>query len=192
MAVLFLLAQSIQFDAESGVLTLKGGAQRDGSSIHFYQDQLYASLISKTPAGEKVFEDFRTYKLADVKEIVFYGYGENDTFGNYTSIPSRAYGGSGNDWLVGGKAGDQLYGGDGIDRLEGWGGDDYIHGGAGMDFIYGGDGDDDLHGGSGNDYLYGQNGNDTIYGNDGDDELIGGPGVDELFGGPGTDTKKQD
>jgi hypothetical protein len=136
-----------------------------------------------------------------VSEIIFNGNAGNDTNLYGVSIPLRAYGGTGNDFLVGGAGNDKLYGGDGVDQLWGLGGNDYLEGGNGNDSLYGGAGNDSLFGFGGDDVLYGHagldildggSGNDKLYGNEDADQLFGNTGNDKLYGGSGNDVLEGD
>ncbi len=55
LATLCLLAQSINLDPESGILTIKETSHRDSSDVH-QLDKLYVALIVKNAQGEKLFE----------------------------------------------------------------------------------------------------------------------------------------
>jgi hypothetical protein len=105
-------------------------------------------------------------------------------FGNYTDIPSTAYGGNDGNYFVGGSNHDIFYGGDGTDYLYGGGNIDMLYGGEGADYLWGEGGDDHLFGQGGIDYLRGGSGNDFLYGGiDGfADELWGGSGNDRFVG----------
>jgi Ca2+-binding RTX toxin-like protein len=100
-----------------------------------------------------------------VASVGFKGFGGNDSFINrLNAIPSRAWGGDGNDQLIGANATDQFWGGNG---------------------------DDTLIGNGATDYLFGELGNDTINGGFGNDFLSGGKelnSIDRFFDGIGTNT----
>jgi Ca2+-binding RTX toxin-like protein len=132
--------------------------------------------------------------------VAYYGYGGNDTFRNYTSLRTYAWGGDGNDSLFGGSGNDNLYGERGNDTLQGsefgrLSGNDWMEGGDGNDYLYGHDGDDVLIGGNGHDFMVGdywnggigRHGDDKLYGDAGDDTLYGNIGNDLLSGGDGND-----
>jgi Ca2+-binding RTX toxin-like protein len=142
--------------------------------------------------------------VRSVNSVLFLGNAGSDVFRNYTSLPSTAYGGSGDDDLSGGSSQDYIYGGFGNDLLHGGDGNDYLYGGNpsvvedldpsqrdfGTDSLYGGAGNDALSGGYGNDALYGESGLDSLYGGAGNDYLNGGADglADSLTGGSGADT----
>ena len=111
--------------------------------------------VNRTIAGYRVWGG----------DVVFNGYGGNDTFVNYTFLRTTARGGAGNDTLYAGYD------------------DAFLDGGAGSDLLVGSIGDDDLYGGTGNDELYGVDGDDYLNGNAGSDWLSGGYGDDDLDGG---------
>jgi len=124
------------------------------------------------------------------------------------SLPTTAYGGTGNDhlegsivddFLYGGPGDDIIYGNAGMDSIKGDAdpfrsspstmpdGDDVLNGGSGIDRLWGEGGDDTLRGGQGADWLFGNTGDDNLYGEGGDDHLFGQRGLDGLFGGAGKD-----
>lgn len=107
--------------------------------------------------------------VSKVTRVVFNGYGGNDTFRNFTAIPTTADGGDGDDVLQGGT------------------GNDILSGGTGDDMLCGGAGNDSLWGDAGQDQLFGEADNDALYGGENDDESWGGAGADVLFGGSGDD-----
>lgn len=146
--------------------------------------------------------------------IRFEGYGGNNSFLNFTNIPSIILCAAGDDFIQGGSDRDLIMAGNGHNEIHGGGGDDILIGGmqrdvitgdAGNDFILGlagsnildgGEGNDYLEGGDqadwliggvGNDILIGQEGDDWLFGNDGNNHLFGGTGDDRLFGGSGSD-----
>ena len=131
-----------------------------------------------------------------VTDIVFNGYGGNDTFTNKTAINCEAHGGDGDDTLIGGYGFNYLYGDAGNDTLTGGDfgndidgglGNDTIKGGAMADYIFGRDGDDIIDAGNGNNYVDGGVGNDTIKCGVGDDSIVGGDGNDSIDAGAGND-----
>ncbi|MCA9050795.1 MAG: hypothetical protein KDA89_18785 [Planctomycetaceae bacterium] len=115
----------------------------------------------------------------DIRQIVFYGTPQDDTFVNQTDIPCVVYGYAGRDTLQGGSGNDRIYGGKGNDRIIGGFGDDRLFGQKGNDNILGdtelmvtAGGDDFIHGGSGNDTLYDGGGVDTVLGGKGRDTFV--------------------
>ena len=142
-------------------------------------------VVSLTNIGTPLVQQFA---LSAVTSISFSGLAGNDRFQNFTSIPSSAYGGDGNDTLIGGSGNDNLQGGNGNDFLDGGAGDDILWGQAGNDYLFGDTGNDTLHGGDDADQLFGGAGNDTLLGENGNDRLEGGTGVDVLTGGAGADS----
>ncbi len=183
-----VLAATISLDIASGLLTLDGTAADELAQV----SDLGNGLIQAEIAGVEI----RQFSTSDVSSISFLGRNGNDTFENYTNLPSIARGHKGNDVLVGGTATDRFYGGDGNDFLQGnagWdylaagGGNDEVRGGAGNDELFGGGGNDILEGHGGHDDLYGGTGDDVLRGHVGDDYLAGGHHDDQLFGGDGVD-----
>ncbi len=113
------------------------------------------------------------YAASSVGKVEFQGGNGNDRFVNYsTTLPVRAFGGAGNDYLEGYDGADVMVGGAGDDTLSGYGGNDQLWGGDGNDLILGGNGNDDLMGDAGNDQLNGQAGVDRLWGGYGDDVLV--------------------
>ena len=70
----------------------------------------------------------QTFSAREVEQLIFIGFGGDDTFDNGTAIPSRLIGGDGNDTLSGGS---------GEDIINGGRGDDLLLGGSGLNEIYG-------------------------------------------------------
>ena len=121
------------------------------------------------------------------------------------SLPTRAFGGPGNDAIVltssadyvnagfgndlvdtnGGN--DFIIAGEGNDAVSAGGGDDLVRGMLGDDILQGGDGVDRINGGWGNDLIQAGPGNDIARGEQGDDAVEGGADDDTLFGGIGND-----
>jgi hypothetical protein len=94
----------------------------------------------------------KRFARTSATEVRFWGYGGDDGFVNNVNINTKAYGGTGNDYLEGSSGVDVFYGGAGHDRLLGYSGNDFLYG----------DGDNDtLEGGAGNDYFHGGDGFDT-------------------------------
>jgi len=113
------------------------------------------------------------YSSAQVKSVEFQGGNGDDRFVNYyRTLPVRAFGNAGNDYLEGYDGADYLDGGSGDDILKGYGGNDHLRGGSGNDILLGGSGDDQLVGEDGNDQLNGGSGADKMWGGAGDDILI--------------------
>ena len=183
------LLAGIAFNADTGELFIGGLPTRDSAVVSQSGSDLTILLNRVTS---------QPFDAASVNQITFVGDGGDDSFNNNTAIPSRAYGGGGNDRLQGGSGNDVLVGGLGDDYIQGRDGDDIMRagGGVGLDFLSGGDGNDtlfggaqhsDLYGGSGNDRIYGGAGNDDIYGFAGDDLLFPGRGNNYVNGGYGDD-----
>ncbi|MDB4534155.1 DUF4347 domain-containing protein [Vicingaceae bacterium] len=179
---------SIDFNASSGIVTIKGSTNDDISDVTYGT----GSQIDVTLTGVQT----RQFDSGQVNGIVFYGYNGDDTFTNSTSIDSSAYGGSGSDRLNGGSGSDflngqsgydKLFGNDGEDLIYGGNGDDYVHAGAHNDTIYGGGGNDLITGGLGGDQIHGEDGNDRLLGYFGNDRVNGGKGNDEIYGQDGDD-----
>jgi hypothetical protein len=128
------------------------------------------------------------YAASQVGRVDFVGAAGNDRFVNYVySLPVRAWGLGGNDYLEGYNGADTLVGGDGHDTLVGYGGNDQMWGGYGDDVLRGMAGNDQLMGEAGNDHLDGGADNDQLWGGDGADILLGGIGNDDMWGEAGND-----
>jgi len=192
-------AQSINWDADSGTITVSGTAGPDVISIT--DDGTFIDItINGTPANNVA-------PSASVRLVDVAGGGGADVIDCATlNTPCRIDGGDGDDTLKGGGAGDTLIGGEGDDTTDGGGGADTIsYGtssaavtvslaaqggpqdtiGAGTDTI---SNCENLTGGTGNDTLTGNAVANTINGGGGDDVIDGGDGNDTLLGGPGNDT----
>ncbi len=183
---------SIFYNAAFDTIYVNGSNYNDhmnvswGSFGSFGLVQLELQLTNSR-GGNQSFE-FVPFSSQPVDQIVFTGFGGNDSNTHHTSIPIRAYGGTGNDTLRGNGGADLLVGGDGDDWLYGYDGNDTLQGGNHRDLLYGGNHNDSLAGEAGNDGLYGDSGNDTLSGGDGDDALIGYAGDDWLYGDAGKDS----
>lgn len=121
------------------------------------------------------------------------------------AVPTRVWGGAGNDAIVtpdaadfilpgpGNNAVDSNDGNDviwcgfGNDLIEAGGGNDWVRGGFGNDAIEGGQGDDRVNAGGGDDAVQAGPGADMVRGELGNDSLDGGGDNDLLFGGLGND-----
>jgi Ca2+-binding RTX toxin-like protein len=176
----------------AGTLNILGTSKDDVISV--YRPHNDPSRIEA-----KVRNVVSSFNLADVKQIRIEGFSGHDYIqvSNNIALPTRIYGGAGNDTIIGGGSRDRIYGGTGNDSiignsghdiLYGEEGDDTIRGGNGNDYIVGGEGNDFLEGNAGNDRLYGGPGNDIIHGNAGHDLIYGGAGSDTLHGGAGNDS----
>jgi hypothetical protein len=160
-----------------GVLTFTGGSSADSLSVSIngYGNVEYSYSLGSTPSSGVTTQT--------INRIEFQGYGGNDTFSNDTSIPAKAWGGSGADTLSGGS---------GKDSLHGESGNDLIHGGSGNDVIYGEENDDDLYGDGDDDSLHGGKGDDGVYGGVGNDALWGGENEDRFLYNSSLDTLEDD
>lgn len=179
---------------KAGIVKLNGNSDNDYVVVSIDKkgttstadDRLTVKVTSSNAGGSA--STSKSYKLSSVESIEFHGNAGNDTFKNYTSIKSLAYGGSGNDALLGGNNADKIYGGEGNDYVDGRLGNDKIYGDAGNDILAGDKGDDLIHAGLGNDYLYGGDGRDSLDGQSGNDWLDGGAGTEaKMIGNKGTD-----
>lgn len=173
-----------------------------GSTLYINSNSSATNATVHLSGSNLVVSDLGTgqnwsYASSSVGMVEFRGGAGNDRFvNNAFSLPIRAFGYGGSDYLEGYNGNDYFDGGDGNDTLVGYGGNDTMFGGAGNDVLrgmsgadqlIGQDGDDRLDGGTGNDSLWGSAGNDTILGGSGDDQLIGGDGNDHLNGQQGYD-----
>ena len=192
---------------DDGVLNIRGTNGSDHAVVQESDGCVSVDLESIDLAAGVASAESRGFAAEDVDRIFFQGLNGDDRFMNETSLPSRAYGGSGVDALYagygaaeffGGIDDDFSYGGNSADTLDGGPGNDTLYGGLGGDTLTGGSGDDELHGGGGRDTMYGDyaanydlglfEGSDTLYGDGGDDTMYGRGGNDVLHGGVGNDT----
>ena len=148
-----------------GTLTISGTDANDLVTV-FVNNRGTAStaddlLIAQSSHFGRV--ETARYRTTEVSRIRFNGGRGNDTFINFTSLPTEANGGDGDDTLIGGS---------------------------GNDVLRGGNGNDTLRGGFGHDKLYGEAGEDRLFGDAGNDTLDGGKDgrKDHLTGGQGADT----
>jgi len=175
-----LLATGIFWNPSEQAVVIRGTPGNDVASVRV--DGVVSTVTLTTPEGN-FFNRF-----PGVQRVEFHGEAGDDDFSNSGALPSRAFGGEGNDVFSGGDADDYFEGGPGEDNLAGYLGDDWLDGGADNDSLRGGLGDDVLLGGAGDDGLAGVTGNDLLLGGAGDDALSGGDGRDFLIGGVGLDT----
>ncbi|MCG6155128.1 C2 family cysteine protease [Rubinisphaera margarita] len=156
----------------------------DNASTHVKVRQVGSSVQVEDVGSSKKWN----YSNTQVKSVEFQGGNGNDRFVNYyRTLPVRAFGNAGNDYLEGYDGADYLNGGSGNDTLKGFGGNDRLSGGSDNDTIDGGSGNDIAWGGTGNDVLLGGSGDDQLIGEDGNDHLNGGSGADKMWGGAGDD-----
>lgn len=124
--------------------------------------------ITRTSAGEIRVTDAtngfdKRLSGSGVQAVVFFGGSGNDrVINNIATMPIRAYGFGGNDYLEGYNGNDLLDGGTGNDTLKGFGGNDKLLGRENIDNLDGGSGDDYLNGGTGSDIITGGAGTDTF------------------------------
>ena len=191
-----LLLAGIEFLPETSQVLIGGTPIRESATVQQSGDVLTVNLVD---VGT------RTFKASGITSILFVGLGGDDFFQNLTSIPSFAFGGSGEDVLIGGSGNDTLVGnsqndqlsgnggddtliaGIGDDRISGGGGNDRILGVAGTNFLNGNGGDDTIFGGLNRDNITGGSGDDLLAGSEGDDNILANDGADLIFGGSGND-----
>lgn len=124
----------------TGTLNVIGNEHEQRATVWVEGDQVKASMMTIkyiTQQGTPVplaTTIQKTYNSAQVQRIVFHGKAAGDDFTNDTALPSSAFGGDGDDFLVGGSGADYLNGGTGTDFLEGRGGDDHLRGSTGGDY----------------------------------------------------------
>ncbi|MBW3595825.1 MAG: hypothetical protein KY475_00965 [Planctomycetes bacterium] len=177
---------AVQLD--DGTLTITGSDLDDVVVVDETSDgALVVTVSTYDGAGSLVREEQTVTNREEATDLVFEGLAGDDWFLNSTSMPARADGGSGSDYLSGGSAHDRLFGARGDDVLRGGSGRDRLYGGNGHDRMFGGSGRDRLYGARGNDLLYGGRHNDVLKGGAGNDILKGGRNNDRLYGGAGND-----
>ena len=192
--LMFNWAPEIEFNGDGTDVLIDGSSFHDTATVKLFQNGTADPVddaIQIKVSNNIGFSDTLTLQRLDpqgnerIHSIIFKGYGGNDKFTNNVDLPSKAYGGSGDDTLIGGANVDKFYGGYGNDALRGNGGDDTLHGDKGSDNVIGGDGDDTIRGGDGNDTLSGGSGEDSLRGDAGDDRMFGGRHNDWMSGGRG-------
>ena len=131
-----------------------------------------------------------SFTAASVNKVIIVGGAGDDTItidqsNNPFTIPTKIFGGPGNDTITGGNEDDYIGGGSGADSINSGSGNDTVVGGNGGDMLTCGTGNDSLFGGPGADTLVAGSGTDLLKGGLGADSLEGGTGTDTLFGGGG-------
>ena len=169
----------IFFDSASSVVTIAGGSGDDAGSFLQIDSTTYRAILSGS--------DSRDFAVTDVEQVVFIGFGGDDTFNNGSNVQGLLLGGSGEDTLRGGSNSDIINGGTGNDRLHGNEGEDRIVGGDGADRIWGDDGNDRIFAGDGANQIQGGDGDDFIFGGADADRIFGGNGIDQIFALAGND-----
>jgi Ca2+-binding RTX toxin-like protein len=148
-------AGDIDFDSDTGVLSINGDSHNDQAYISFEGDEVHVKLDVRDSDGDIEDHKEEDVDISNVSTIVFNGFAGNDTVQvdvhtldsgvtlNYLGFEFHggddndtltqtgggvftwAYGENGNDSLQGSSVGDLLEGGAGDDSLEGGGGSDY-------------------------------------------------------------------
>lgn len=131
----------------TGTLNIVGDERKQDATVWIEGSQVHVGLSHTVwkeviPGNPMPFVEFsqKQFALDQVERIYFTGRGETDTFTNNTALPCKAYGGTGNDFLIGGDGADMLNGGSGGDTLEGRAGDDDLRGGTDSDLYQFNDG----------------------------------------------------
>lgn len=177
------------------------GLSTDGSSVDVtvndatvqaFDSSAVSSLVIIGGNGDDVIKIDETNGALAIPTKIFGGSGNDyitsgagKTFIDGGAGADTILAGSGNSKIVGGGGADSIVAGSGNDVVYGNKGKDSLDGGSGSDTLAGGKGGDDLHAGSGNDFLSGGKGPDVLSGGDGSDTLIGGKGSDQFNGGSG-------
>jgi Ca2+-binding RTX toxin-like protein len=140
----------IGVELAGGVVTIEGTDHRDGVSVRTLTSGATQVVASAREAdGTLVESNTYTFATGAVQKVVFQGGYGNDTFRNYTAIPSDVDGGLGSDYIRGGSGADVLRGGpNSVPGFIIFVDNDEIDGGAGADTLYGGVGNDTLTGGN--------------------------------------------
>lgn len=127
----------ILFNASAGVVGIQGDNFDNRAVVEIANNKVRVDLMRWVWVDDPISQQqllaptqmvWSEYDLSQVTQIKFFGLAGVDDFVNQTSIPSTAYGGSGDDILTGGHGPDSLFGGDGADVLEGRGGNDHLSG----------------------------------------------------------------
>ena len=169
----------------AGVLKISGDSWRNDVVVDLVnngtQVKVFSSSVPQSGYSLTSNDVTKYFTKSNVKSIEFYGRGGDDEFVNNFSVETRAWGGSGNDYLEGADENDVLYGDSGNDTLRGYGANDRLYGGEGNDSLYGGEGVDGLYGGLGDDSLYGEGGADRFLVYAGSGEQKDASGIDALM-----------
>jgi len=83
-----------------GVLHITGTELADGVGIYQVGGNLYVGFIAHNADGSLAYQQTLTTPVAGVQRIVFHGNDGNDTFADYSSVFSEAYGEAGTDVLL--------------------------------------------------------------------------------------------
>jgi Ca2+-binding RTX toxin-like protein len=146
-------AGDIDFDSDTGALTIMGTSNNDTALIRFEGDEVHVELYVGDSDGDPDHD--RDVDIADVTSIIFNGFAGNDTANvDVQSLDSGVtlnylgfefHGGDDSDtltqsgggvftWAYGENGNDTLHGSSVGDLLEGGAGDDILEGGAGSDY----------------------------------------------------------
>src|SRR4030095_13360095 len=139
--------QLINFWTNTGKLAMSGTSQADTATVTPNLRALNATITTgtKTLSVSKLHTHIVNGVVTPiVKGLEFEGHDGNDTFKNYTSLNSAAYGGQGSDVRYGGYGDDVLEGDREADGANYplTGDKDYLYGRGGKDSLRGGNGDD--------------------------------------------------
>ncbi len=177
---------SVNWNGDTGALTVNGTAAADTMSVSSYQDagdkQFYVYVDDNGTPWYGKNPGAKTIDVASISVDLGAGgdgFGISLTGAQYETPSVSIQGGTGDDTISGSHFGDTIEGGTGDDDIDGGADGDYVYGGPAAG---GTDSDDVLYGGTGDDFIYGGNGNDTLYGGEGADYLYGEAGVDYLYG----------
>lgn len=111
-------------EVENGILTVTGTEQADNIEVKQTTTEVIVSAFAANGNTKLASWNF---SRDQVSEIVFFGFGGNDTFLNGSSVNCTVYGGDGNDRLVGGT---------GKNILDGGNGDNMVIGGTGVNIFH--------------------------------------------------------
>ncbi len=199
---------TISVTAFNGVLIITGDS--DNNHVEVYDETDTGMLIVQMQQNWKDPDSpmtTRKFVKSNHQSLGFRGQEGDDRLFVRSTLPVRALGGAGNDFLYGGQGDDTLFGEGDDDLLVGGEGNDWLYGDVGRDILigdlgttnimnvgrdrlFGGPDDDELWGDGGSnlgalrfgdaDWIKGDGGDDTIFGQVGDDEIDGGTGADKI------------
>ena len=128
-----LAIDPIGFESSTSTIVIQGTPHNDTATVEVATDGAIHVRV-QNPEG-----NFQTvFPGSTAKAIKFVGGLGDNTFQNFSHLPSEAYGDSGKDTFIGGSNNDTFAGGAGNDSLFGGLGDDHLNGEEGNDWLSGG------------------------------------------------------
>lgn len=151
---------------------------------------IIAFSVNASAAIKVHFNGVLVGTFAGAQRLMVFSLGGDDDVqvGGEIALPSRLFGGAGNDQLKGAAGNDLLDGGTGNDVLIGGLGDNTLIGDTGDNDIRSGGGNDTVTAGDGNNVLHIDGGNDVVTLGDGNNDIHVGRGNNTVVAGDGNNT----